>query len=111
MPSLNVTQSREEEHRVTVYLPNAEVTYQLKMKNSRTIFTEIKKKAGAFPFTLRVLEDEKRARMGITEAVQHGLLRPLEVVYVFSRLSMSVALIVLIGTRRRTLSLQRSTSP
>jgi len=64
-----------------VYLPNAEVTYQLKMKNSRTIFTEIKRKAGAFPFTLRMLEDEKRARMGISEAVQHGLLRPLEVVY------------------------------
>lgn len=28
--------------------------------------------AGAFPFTLRCLEDEKRARMGVQEAVQHG---------------------------------------
>jgi len=66
---------------VTIYLPQAEVTYQLKMKNSRTVFSEIKKKAGSFPFNLRSLEDEKRARMGIGEAVQHGLLRPLEVVY------------------------------
>jgi hypothetical protein len=66
------------------------------MKTSRTIFSEIQKKvrfrpfgrhssrvlienrgvimnqAGAFPFTLRCLEDEKRARMGVQEAVQHG---------------------------------------
>jgi len=73
--------TRTEEARVTIYLPQADVTYQLKMKNSRTIFSEIKRKAGSFPFNLRALEDEKRARMGIGEAVQHGLLRPLEVVY------------------------------
>jgi hypothetical protein len=48
------------------------VTYQLKMKTSRAIFSEVQKKAGAFPFTLRTLEDEKRARMGVQEAVAHG---------------------------------------
>ncbi|EJU04924.1 Creatinase/aminopeptidase [Dacryopinax primogenitus] len=73
--------TRSEDARVTIYLPQVEVTYQLKMKNSRTIFSEIKRKASSFPFNLRILEDEKRARMGISEAVQHGLLRPLEVVY------------------------------
>ena len=36
--------------------------------------------AGAFPFTLRSLEEEKRARMGVQEAVQHGLLTPYDVV-------------------------------
>lgn len=42
------------------------------MKTSRAVFSEIQKKAGAFPFTLRALEDEKRARMGVQEAVTHG---------------------------------------
>ena len=55
------------------------MTYQLKMKTSRAMFSEVQKKAGEFPFTLRVMEDEKRARMGIQEAVSHGLLRPYDV--------------------------------
>ncbi|KZP00574.1 proliferation-associated protein 1 [Calocera viscosa TUFC12733] len=73
--------TRLEDTKVTVYLPQPEVTYQLKMKSSRTVFSEIKRKAGSFPFNLRILDDEKRAPLGILEPVQHGLLRPLEVVY------------------------------
>jgi len=73
--------TRPEDSRVTVYLPQPEVKYQLKMKNSRMVFSEIKSKAGNFAFNVRALEEEKRARMGITEAVQHNLLRPLEVLY------------------------------
>jgi hypothetical protein len=67
------------------------VNYQLKMKTSRAVFSEIQKKAGAFPFTLRALDDEKRARMGVQEAAAHGgfpvdraltpgLLRPYDIV-------------------------------
>jgi len=73
--------ARSEESRTTIYQRAADVTYQLKMKTSRAVFSEIQKKAGPFPFTLRCLEDEKRARMGVQEAVQHGLLRPYEVLY------------------------------
>ncbi|KAH7106278.1 proliferation-associated protein 1 [Auriculariales sp. MPI-PUGE-AT-0066] len=73
--------ARVEESRTTIYQRASEVTYQLKMKTSRMVFSEIQKKAGPFPFTLRSLEDEKRARMGVQEAVQHGLLRPYEVLY------------------------------
>jgi len=50
------------------------------MKTSRAIFSEIQKKAGPFPFTLRALDDEKRARMGVAEAVAHSLLKPYEIV-------------------------------
>ena len=49
------------------------------MKTSRAVFGEINKKAGPFPFTLRALDDEKRARMGVAEAVAHGLLKPYEI--------------------------------
>lgn len=72
--------ARPDASRTTVYKRASDVTYQLKMQTSRTVFSEVQKKAGAFPFTLRCLEDEKRARMGVKEAVQHGLLRPYDVV-------------------------------
>jgi len=65
--------------RTSVYQKSSEVTYQLKMKTSRTVFSEIQKKAGAFPFNIRNLEDEKRSRVGVQEAEQHGLIKPYEV--------------------------------
>jgi hypothetical protein len=50
------------------------------MKTSRAVFSEIQKKAGPFPFTLRSLDNEQRARMGVQEAVAHGLLKPYDIV-------------------------------
>ena len=72
-------QARLEESKTTIYQKDSTVTYQLKMKTSRAVFSEVQKKAGAFPFNVRVLEDEKRARLGLQEAVQHGLVKPYEV--------------------------------
>ena len=63
--------AKPEASRTSIY-KRGDVNYQLKMKTSRAVFSEIQKKAGAFPFTLRALEDEKRARMGVQEAVAHG---------------------------------------
>ncbi|KAM0788620.1 hypothetical protein ACM66B_001739 [Microbotryomycetes sp. NB124-2] len=60
--------------RTTVFQKTSS-TYALKMKASRATFSEISKKAGSFPFTLRVLEDEVKARMGVRECVSHGLLK------------------------------------
>ena len=77
----DIVQARLEESRTTVYQRDHTVSYQLKMKTSRAVFSEVQKKAGPFPFNVRVLEDEKRARMGLQEAVQHGLVKPYEVVY------------------------------
>ncbi|KAJ7455357.1 peptidase M24, structural domain-containing protein [Mycena galericulata] len=73
--------ARMEEARTSIYQRDSAVTYQLKMKNSRAVFSEVQKKAGAFPFNIRSLEDEKRSRMGLQEAVQHGLVKPYEVIY------------------------------
>ena len=72
-------QARMEESRTTIYQKESTVTYQLKMKTSRAVFSEVQKKAGAFPFNIRCLEDEKRARLGLQEAVQHSLVKPYEV--------------------------------
>jgi len=73
--------ARLEESRTTIYQKESTVTYQLKMKTSRAVFSEVQKKAGAFPFNVRVLEDEKKARLGLQEATQHGLVKPYEVIY------------------------------
>lgn len=73
--------ARLEESRTTIFQRDSTVTYQLKMKNSRTVFSELQKKAGSFPFNIRVFDDEKRARMGLQEAVQHSLVKPYEVIY------------------------------
>ncbi|CAK5269378.1 unnamed protein product, partial [Mycena citricolor] len=73
--------ARVEEARTSIYQRDSTVTYQLKMKNSRAVFSEVQKKSGAFPFNVRSLEDEKRSRMGLQEAVQHGLVKPYEVIY------------------------------
>ncbi|TBU42364.1 proliferation-associated protein 1 [Dichomitus squalens] len=73
--------ARLEESRTTIYQKDSTVTYQLKMKTSRAVFSEVQKKAGAFPFNIRSLEDEKRARLGLQEAVQHGLVKPYEVIF------------------------------
>ncbi len=69
---------KEDQSRTTIYQKTT-ATYLLKMKTSRATFTEISKKAGQFPFTLRMLEDESRARFGVQECVQHGLLKPYHV--------------------------------
>ncbi|TFY53557.1 hypothetical protein EVJ58_g9388 [Rhodofomes roseus] len=80
-PSEEQKKARLEESKTTIYQKESTVTYQLKMKTSRAVFSEVQKKAGAFPFNVRVLEDEKRARLGLQEAVQHGLVKPYEVIY------------------------------
>ncbi|CDO70649.1 hypothetical protein BN946_scf184756.g16 [Trametes cinnabarina] len=73
--------ARLEESRTTIYQKESTVTYQLKMKTSRAVFSEVQKKAGAFPFNIRSFEDEKRARLGLQEAVQHNLVKPYEVIF------------------------------
>ena len=56
-------------------------TYLLKLKSSRAVFTEIQKKFGVFPFSVRSLEDERKSRMGLQECKDHGLLTAYEVLY------------------------------
>lgn len=71
---------RESESRCTVF-KRTEHIYQLKIKASRVFFSEMEKKSSSMPFTLRAFEDETRARLGVGECVQHGLLDPFQVLY------------------------------
>lgn len=73
-------QGREKEAKVTVYKKTDE-TYMLKMKNSREFFSQVTKKHGLMPFTLRSMESETKAKMGVVECVTHKLIEPFQVLY------------------------------
>ena len=73
-------QGRERDTKITVYKKTDE-TYMLKMKNSREFFSQATKKFGPMPFTIRALENETKARMGVVECVTHRLVEPFQVLY------------------------------
>jgi methionine aminopeptidase len=55
-------------------------TYGLKRPSSRATLSEIQKKFGTFPFSLRQLEDERAGKVGIVECVRGGVVRQYEVI-------------------------------
>jgi len=71
---------REMEARTTLY-KKRDMTYNLKMKTSRVFLSEAEKKHDFMPFNLRGFEDEKKARMGVVECVNHGLVEPFTVLW------------------------------
>lgn len=73
--------SRDMDYRTTIYKREPEQVYQLKMKASRAVFSEVEKKFDAMCFNLRSLDDEKKAKMGINECVNHGLITPFPVLF------------------------------
>ncbi|KAJ4970333.1 hypothetical protein NE237_003432 [Protea cynaroides] len=69
-----------DERQTTIYKRAVDKNYHLKMKASRFIFSEINQKFPIMPFTARALE-EKRARLGLVECVNHDLLQPYPVLH------------------------------
>ncbi|KOS17166.1 Curved DNA-binding protein [Escovopsis weberi] len=55
-------------------------TYGLKRPTSRKILSEVQKKFGTFPFSLRQLEDERDAKAGVVECVRGNVFRQYELV-------------------------------
>uniref|UniRef100_A0A1I7UB84 Peptidase_M24 domain-containing protein n=1 Tax=Caenorhabditis tropicalis TaxID=1561998 RepID=A0A1I7UB84_9PELO len=74
-------QPKDMDTRTTVYRKNESVSYQLKMKASRTFFHDVNKQHGPMPFTLRSFEEEVKAKMGVVECEKYGLLVPYPVLY------------------------------
>jgi len=54
--------------------------YGLRRPSSRATLSEIVKKFGTFPFSLRQLDDERAAKIGVMECVRGNVLRQYEVV-------------------------------
>mmetsp|Transcript_14680 Transcript_14680/g.14780 ORF Transcript_14680/g.14780 Transcript_14680/m.14780 type:complete len:433 (-) Transcript_14680:235-1533(-) len=72
---------REGDARTTVYKRAVDKTYKMKMKASRAFYSEVSKRFPTLPFTLRAFDDERSARMGVRECVNHQLLLPYPVLY------------------------------
>lgn len=66
--------SKEAELRHTVYKRAVETSYNLKTQKARQFISEINRRFPALPFTLRAIEDEQVARVGVSEAKRHELL-------------------------------------
>ena len=54
--------------------------YSLTRPSSRQLLSEVVKKYSTFPFSLRQLDDEKAAKVGVIECVRTGVLRQYEVI-------------------------------
>ena len=78
-----------DERETTVYKRALDMEYQLKMKASRAVFSEINKRFPTMPFALRSIAegDEKvdlsegQLRLGLVECLNHGLLHPYPVLH------------------------------
>lgn len=71
----------EKDTRETVYKRRVEIDYKLKMKTSRQVFSEINRRYPTMPFTLRALDDPKKARMAMREMLGHDLVIAYPVLY------------------------------
>lgn len=65
---------KETELRNTVYKRAVDTAYNLKTQKARQFISEVNKRFPALPFTLRAIEDEQVARVGVSESKRHELL-------------------------------------
>ncbi|TAQ83815.1 hypothetical protein B7494_g7865 [Chlorociboria aeruginascens] len=77
--SLGSGKTKNLENRPTLHRRTT-LTYALKRPSSKKILNEVVKKFGTFPFSLRQLEDERDAKMGVVECVRGNVFRQYEVV-------------------------------
>merc|ERR1719454_1504843 len=65
---------KETEMRHTVYKRAPDTSYSLKTQKARQFISEVNKRFPALPFSLRAIEDEQVARIGVSEAKRPELL-------------------------------------
>jgi len=75
--SLGSGKVKQFEQRTTLHRRTTN-TYALKRPTSRKILSEVQKKFGTFPFSLRQLEDERDAKSGVIECVRGNVFRQYE---------------------------------
>jgi methionine aminopeptidase len=77
--SLGTGKVKQLDNRATLHRRTTQ-TYGLKRPTSRKILSEVQKRFGTFPFSLRQLEDERDAKSGVVECVRGNVFRQYEVV-------------------------------
>ncbi len=77
--SLGSGKVKQLEQRPTLHRRTTQ-TYGLKRPTSRKILSEVQKRFGTFPFSLRQLDDERDAKSGVVECVRGNVFRQYELV-------------------------------
>lgn len=77
--SLGSGKVKQLDQRATLHRRTAQ-QFGLKRPTSRKILSEVQKKFGTFPFSLRQLEDERDAKSGVVECVRTNVFRQYEMV-------------------------------
>jgi len=70
-----------DEKETNVYKRALDKEYNLKMKTSRAVFSEINKRFPTMPFTARSLEDVRGSKLGLVECLGHELLHAYPVLH------------------------------
>lgn len=70
--------AKQTDLRTTIYKLTGE-NYPLKLKSSRSVLNEIKKKVSRFPFAIKNLDDPTKGRTGLRENVTYGTMIPYHV--------------------------------
>ena len=97
---IKVLENRPTLHRRTT------ITCGLKRPSSRQTLSEIVKKFGTFPFSLRQLDDERAGKVGIVECVRSNVVRQYEVIAdkdgaTVSRLFSTIGMSTIVSTKQR----------
>ncbi|OMJ84102.1 hypothetical protein SteCoe_14855 [Stentor coeruleus] len=74
MVSTGEGKPRETEFRTTVFQRALDVTYNLKLKASRTFLTEVNRRFPTLLFSLNNFDDQRNARLGVSECLKHNIL-------------------------------------
>ena len=67
---------KEHEARCTVFKRELDQVYNLKMKSARAFFVEVNKRFPTMPFSIRAMQDQTAAKVGVRECLNHDLLVP-----------------------------------
>merc|ERR1712232_1458476 len=65
---------READYKSTVFKRAVETQYNLKTQKARQFISEVNRRFPALPFTLRAIEDQQVALIGVSEAKRHELI-------------------------------------
>ena len=74
MVSTGEGKPRETEYRTTVFQRALDVTYNLKLKASRTFLAEVNRRFPTLLFSLNNFDDQRNARLGVSECLKHNML-------------------------------------
>jgi methionine aminopeptidase len=67
---------REDEARCTVFKRELEQVYNLKSKSAREFFVEVNKRFPTLPFSMRAMNNQVAAKVGVRECINHDMLIP-----------------------------------